>query len=74
MDRAIESSKVTPQHCNSGFAFTLSLKSDSPNLDHFLSQLHIVLGLVHLIRIVLQQSLYKFVIVTPYQKSIDQKL
>jgi hypothetical protein len=35
MDRAIESSKVTPKHWNSGFAFTPSLKSDSPKLDHF---------------------------------------
>jgi hypothetical protein len=71
MDRAIESSKVTPKHWNSGLAFTQSLKSDNPNLDHFFSQLHIVLGLPQLMNVVFQQLLYKFVIATFNQKSTD---
>ena len=41
MDRATKSSKATPKHTNSDSEFSLSLKSDSPIVDHFYSNFHI---------------------------------
>ena len=77
MDRAIESSKTAQislkLSCNDSAKSENTIPS-IPSLDHLCSWYHVVSGLVHLKGIVLQQLLYKFVIPTPYQKSIDQKL
>jgi hypothetical protein len=41
MNRAAKSSKAAPKHTNSDSEFALSLKSDSPIVDHFCSNFHI---------------------------------
>jgi hypothetical protein len=42
MDRAAKSSKAAAKHTNSDSEFALSLKSDSPIVDHFYSNFHII--------------------------------